>query len=266
MVVVLREYWLFPWRAVPVVLRLVLKTYETLLLKKGIPGFLLLVLALVIFWHIYVPFHELFHVFGCWLTGGEVEELALKPQYGGKLLQPLFPFIVADSDYAGQLTGFTTPNDLSYFVVDMFPYLLSLPGVALFVYAGKKLAPVIFSLAVVLGLTPIFSIPGDFYEAASLGVGRVASWFDDRLTPRTLLSDDIFSLIPELSEAGLLNAGTLFFFTVGVIGAVYLCLLCMVSQLHLAVKIFGLETIVAAGSTPAKASPAVQVANPQLES
>ena len=264
--VVLREFWLFPWRAVPVILRLVLKTYEKLLLKKGMPGFLVLVVALIIFWHVYVPFHELFHVFGCWLTGGEVTELALKPQYGGRLLQPLFPFIVADSDYAGQLTGFTTPNDLSYLVVDLFPYLLSLPGIALFVWARKKLSPLAFSLAVVLGLTPFFSIPGDFYEAASLGVSRIASWFDGGLEPRTLVSDDIFSLIPQLSEAGQLGFVSVTFFIVGVVAAIYLCLLCMVSQLHIAVKIFGMDAVLKQDLSPTVNPQPVQVGTPQMES
>ena len=240
---VLREYWLFPWRAVPVILRLVLKIYEDILLKKGIPGFLLLVVSLIVFWHIYVPLHELFHVFGCWITGGHVAELALKPQYGGTLLQPLFPFIVTDSNYAGQLTGFTTPNDLAYVVVDLFPYLLSLPGLALFVLAGRKLSPVLFGLATVLSLTPIFSIPGDFYEAVSLGFARIAALIDPQLDPRTLVSDDIFTLIPQLSEAGLLQSIPLIFLVLGLLAAVYVCTLCLISQFYIAAKLFGLEAM-----------------------
>lgn len=262
----MRKFWLFPWLALPAIFRLLLKTYEELLIKKGMKGFTILVVALVVFWHVYVPFHELFHVFGCWISGGEVTELALKAQYGGTLLKPIFPFIVADSDYAGQLTGFTTPNDFAYFVVDMFPYLLSLPGIALFVSARRRVSPVLFALAVVLALTPFFSIPGDFYEAVSLGTARVASWFDPQLEVRTLLSDDIFSLLPQLKEAGHMRVIPLIFFGLGVLGAIYVCLLCLVSQLHLAKIWFGEEAVLNVSLKQDSPEGSVQVMTTQLES
>jgi hypothetical protein len=70
------------------------------------PGLLLAAAAIVPCWFIYVPVHELLHVAGCVATGGEVTELQVQPMYGGTWLARVFPFVKAEGDYAGRLTGF----------------------------------------------------------------------------------------------------------------------------------------------------------------
>lgn len=222
---------------------MVFKTYEAILIEKGMKGFFILMLCLVIFWHIYTPIHELLHVLGCWITGGEVTELALKPQYGAHLLKKIFPFIVADSDYAGQLTGFSVPNDLAYMVVDFLPYVLSIPGMALFVWAYQRKSAVLFGIATILGLIPIFAIPGDFFEAASLLTSRLASVLDSSLAPRDLVSDDVFKLIGSLGESGFLRPVPVLSVTLGVMLAIAYCVLCFALQLWCAGKWLGREAI-----------------------
>lgn len=262
----MREYWLYPWRILPVVFRLVFQTYEAILLAKGVKGFAVIILCLAVFWHIYTPIHELFHVFGCWLTGGEVTELALKPQYGAHFLQKMFPFIVPESDYAGQLTGFTTPNDFAYAVVDFFPYLLSLPGVAFFILSRKKNITWLFGLATIVGLIPAFAIPGDFFEAASLLTTRIASALDAGLPARALVSDDVFKLISTLHQQGQLGvlSGTMVGLTILLAG--YACLLCWVCQWQCAIWWLGEANLAQYSEKSDPEPPATQVGRTILES
>ena len=161
--------------------------------------FILLLVFLVSFW-IYVPIHELMHAFGCMLTGGEVRELAIDATYGGKLFAKIFPFVVSESEYAGQLTDFTTPNKFAYFIVDMFPYLLSLPGILFIRLAAKKNYLWLFSLGFLLMLVPLTQIFGDFYEATSLGMGEVMTMFNSNLEADSIVSDDMFKLISSINE------------------------------------------------------------------
>ena len=82
-------------------------------------------ISILIVWFLYVPIHELLHVLGCVITGGEVIRLEMSPIYGAALYAKVFPFIHSGSDYAGQLTDFNTHgSDFCYFVTDFMPYML----------------------------------------------------------------------------------------------------------------------------------------------
>ena len=90
---------IFPIHAVKEGISLSLGTFEQIISNAGYRGLIKVLLGLVIFWHLYVPVHELLHVAGCLLGGGQVTALALKPQYGGSILDKLFPFVVPESEY-----------------------------------------------------------------------------------------------------------------------------------------------------------------------
>lgn len=232
-----------PWLALMAMGKLAFATFESLLNRYDMKALLFSVLWLVVFWHIYTPIHELLHVAAAFMTGGSVTELALKPQYGGTLLQPIFPFITPESDYAGQLTGFEVPNDLAYAFVDFLPYVLSLPGALLLVMAAKKGNNALFALGVILGFVPVMSIPGDYYEAVSLVTTRLAHSFDPSLDPRVLVSDDVFKSVGTLSEAGLLTGTNLTLVIIGGLGAVYLALATLGIQWWLAEKVLGADVL-----------------------
>ena len=161
---------------------------------------ILLLVFFVSFW-IYVPIHELMHAFATFLVGGEVRELAIDATYGGVFFAKIFPFVVSESEYAGQLTDFTTPNKFAYFIVDMFPYLLSLPGVLLIRLAAKYKRLWLFSLGFLLMLVPLTQIFGDFYEAASLSMGEIMSLLNPSLDPNLIVSDDMFKLLSTIDES-----------------------------------------------------------------
>lgn len=234
---------LLPWLALLPMGKLAFATFDSLLRRYDMKALFMSVLWLLVFWHIYTPIHELLHVAAAFMTGGSVSELALKPQYGGTLLQPIFPFIVAESDYAGQLTGFEVPNDLAYAFVDFLPYVLSIPGALLLVLAAKRLSSWMFALGVILAFIPLMSIPGDYYEAVSLLTTRLAHSMDPSLDARILVSDDVFKSIGDLSEAGLLSTANLSLVLVGCLGAVYLALATLGLQWWLAEKVFGTEAM-----------------------
>ena len=177
----------------------------------------------------------------CLLGGGTVEELALKPQYGGTLLKEIFPYIVAESDYAGQLKGFSTPNDFIYFLVDIGPYVLSLPGLIIMEWSRRKGFAPIFGLAIILTFIPFMSIPGDYYEAPSLMTTRLGPAIDSSLGPRDLISDDVFRSIASLSESGQLHFGTILLILAGLIASIYGTLLTLAFQVILARKVWGTD-------------------------
>jgi len=121
-------------------------------------------------WFVYVPIHELLHVAGCVLTGGDVYQLEIKPWYGGTLLARFFPWVVSGSDYAGRLSGFDTKgSDLTYLATDFSPFLLTvLFGVLLLKLCARRPHPILFPIAVVLALAPFYNIPGDYFEMGSI--------------------------------------------------------------------------------------------------
>ena len=178
-------------------------------LQQGRWSFALLLISLVAVWHVYVPIHELLHVAGCVLTGGTVNELALQPQYGARLLQHVFPFVVVDEGgaYAGRLTGFATPNRWSYAVVDLFPYLPSVLGVTLLELARRHRSAFLFAGGFVLAYVPWISLTGDFYELASLFTAPLAPILVPHGTADHFISDDMFRLLSEMNTRGQLTAG-----------------------------------------------------------
>ena len=174
-----------------------------------------MLIALIVTWFIYVPIHELLHVAGCVVTGGEVSRLEVAPRYGGALLAKVFPFVVSGSDYAGQLTGFDTKgNDLVYLATDFGPFLLTvLIGVPLLRLCTRRRRPILLGVAVVVGLAPFYNIPGDYFEMGSIITTRLATIFTGgEGTPvfEGIRSDDFFkmldTLISEPAKLGLNGA------------------------------------------------------------
>lgn len=140
---------------------------------------LVMVLSVAASWWIYVPVHELLHVAGCRLGGGEVSRLEIDPIYGAALLQRFFPFVAAGSDYAGQLTGFDTGgSDLTYLLTDLLPFVLTvLIGVPLLRSAARGragwAAAAKLGAALPVAFAPFISVPGDYYEMGSILVSRL---------------------------------------------------------------------------------------------
>jgi hypothetical protein len=203
-----------------------------------------LLLSLVATWVLYVPIHELLHAYACSWTGGTVTQLEISPHYGGAIYARYFPFVVSGGEYAGRLSGFDTKgSDLIYLATDFGPYLLTvLIGVPLLKLAGRRRRPILFGAAVVLGLAPFYSLPGDYFEIGSITTTRLITLFRGggvfatkagAQTPlfEKLRSDDIFKLIEQLctqpSELGLQGAG-------GVAAAVPIILVSLVFALGFA--------------------------------
>jgi hypothetical protein len=167
----------------------------------------LIVVIFVITWWLYVPIHELLHAFGCMLGGGTVTELAISPEYGGAILEKIFPFVSSGSDYAGQLTGFDTGgNDLTYLLTDFFPFLLTVfIGVPLMRSASRSAplaAAVKLGISLPIAFAPFISFSGDYYEMGSIIVSRAAAPFSPSLDPNRWRSDDLFKLADELFFSG----------------------------------------------------------------
>lgn len=214
----------FPWLVVKPCFAHIFETFEHLLGTKIAVRFALSVVSLLVAWHIYTPIHELMHVAGCLLGGGTVSELALSPQYGAHFLKHIFPFIVPESEYAGQLSGFSTPNYWVYAMTDFFPYLLSLPGVVLMELSRRKNWVWLFGPALILILVPLTSIPGDFYELASLVTTQIGEAMTPAAAQGYLISDDVFKLIGTLREQGSLNAVNGLLVLLGILFGAYLAL------------------------------------------
>lgn len=204
----MKRLFLEPWT-------LTMNTLEELLSRKGGAGLAVAFAAMILFWFLYVPAHELLHAAACVLSGGEVRELTLQPWYGAGLLKNIFPFITPGSGYAGRLTGFSVPGRGSYLLVDLFPYVPSLFGVALIRLAGRWNRPALFGPAVLLAFMPVVSIPGDYHEAASLFTSPLLEILAPGTPPGTLVSDDAVKLFLALKETGRLTPVTLIVFAGG---------------------------------------------------
>jgi hypothetical protein len=222
--------FVFPIGAVKHGISLSLLTVEQAINEAGYKGLFKMLLGLILFWHAYVPVHEMLHVAGCLLGGGEVESLNLKPQYGGLILQKLFPFVIPESDYAGRLTGFKTPNSWAYALVDFFPYSISFFGITLIEFCRRKKLAVLLGLGIILAFVPFMSIPGDYYEAVSLATTQVGETINPALQAGALVSDDVFRSIKQLGEAGTLDwsVGALIF--LGFLLAAYLAFMTLALQ------------------------------------
>jgi len=171
--------------------------------------------AIAVCWFLYVPIHELLHAYGCLLTGGTVTELQIDAKYGGTILASYFPFVVSGSDYAGRLSGFDTGgNDGVYLATVFMPFLLSLfIGVPLIKACAGRRRPILFGMAVVLGLAPFYNLPGDYHEMGSIMVTRVLTWFNGGgpIVYESVRSDDVFKLVADIfrrdDDLGLTSAG-----------------------------------------------------------
>ncbi len=261
----------FPWLQLKPIGLHGLACFERILDKNGNRNLVLSLAGLLLFWHLYTPIHELLHVAACVLGGGSVTELALKPQYGGTILARVFPFIVPHSDYAGQLTGFTTPNRWVYALVDLFPYILLPWGVTLVEICRRGRRAFLFGLAVILTYIPLLSVPGDYYELASLVTTQIGEALNPNLAEGALISDDVFKSIGALREAGHLTASTAMVIALGFLAAIYLALMTMALQAAIARRIFGPEALAVSPSKQAKtelsqqspAKPAMEKSEPQ---
>lgn len=232
-------YYALPFLALKPAFRLTMNGFEQLLLRGGNRALGGMMVSLVVFWHLYTPIHELLHVAACLSGGGTVSALALKPQYGGTLLAKVFPFVVADSDYAGQLTGFTTPNDFVYAWVDLAPYLLSLPGLVVLVIAVQRRRVWLFGPAMVLTWVPLMSFSGDFFEFVSLAATRLVPLLDTTQSARLLVSDDGFKLVSVLAEGGLLWGSLGLVTALIFVVAFWTACWVVVVQLHLVYRVWG---------------------------
>ena len=176
---------------------------------RGLPQWSCVIAAFVAAWFVYVPVHELLHAFGCLATGGEVTRLEIAPEYGGALLARVFPFVVSGSDYAGQLTGFDTHgNDATYLVTVLAPYALTVlagvPALERVAQPGLRpaLRPWLFGASIPVAFAPFISLAGDYYEAGSIVVTRIAHAIDGSLAPARWRSDDLFALAGKLGAGG----------------------------------------------------------------
>jgi hypothetical protein len=170
---------------------------EVLSEKKVFKTILYLMAGLLIGWWIYVPVHELLHVVGCLLGGGEVSQLEIVPLYGGHVFSRIFSFVTAEGPYAGRLSGFDTHgSDWIYALTIFFPFILSLPGFRLLVWAGRRKSAFVFGFFVPCTLAPIISLTGDFFELGSLALYQI--WPGPSGVYRSLISDDMFLTGQEL--------------------------------------------------------------------
>jgi hypothetical protein len=125
--------------------------------------------GLALGWWIYVPIHELSHAAACRLAGGEVTRLEVQSLYGGGLLARVFPWVVADSTYAGRLSGFDTRgSDAIYLATDLGPFLWTAPGLWLLGLAARRGRPLLWGIALPWAFSPFLSLTGDAYEIGSI--------------------------------------------------------------------------------------------------
>ncbi|MGD2108318.1 MAG: hypothetical protein PVI86_02895 [Phycisphaerae bacterium] len=174
--------------------------------------------AMLVSWFIYVPIHELLHVFGCVAPGGSVSELEVAPQYGGHLLAKWFDFVVCGGEYAGRLTAFDTKNsDWIYLATVFAPFVLSvIIGVPILKLCARRSRPLLAGVGVVIGLAPFYNIIGDYYEIGSVTTTGVLSVLlgNEGVAFEGIRGDDIFKLVGTLftspADLGLEGAGAWF--------------------------------------------------------
>ncbi|MCB1051229.1 MAG: hypothetical protein H6510_05975 [Acidobacteria bacterium] len=198
----------FPFALLKQVFGFALNSLESLMGKGQYKDLALLMVAFVAGFFVYTPIHELLHAGAALLFGGTVEELAISPEYGGALLAKVFPFVVTESEYAGQLSGFSVPNYWAYAGVDWAPYLLSLPGIALIAKAVQKQKTGLGGLGFLLAFIPVTQFSGDFFEMWSLIFTQIHEALDPALAPGAFVSDDAFKLFGALQENGTLGFRT----------------------------------------------------------
>ncbi|MHC4695843.1 MAG: hypothetical protein ACYTFA_03760 [Planctomycetota bacterium] len=162
-----------------------------------------MLISMVVTWFIYVPIHELLHVAGVVAPGGAVSVLEVAPRYGGTILAEHIPWVVSGGAYAGRLSGFDTRgSDLIYLSCVFMPFVLSvLIGVPLVKICMKRRRPILFGVAIVVGLAPFYNTPGDYFEMGSIMTTRVLTLFAGGGNPPVFVgirSDDVFALIANI--------------------------------------------------------------------
>ncbi|MGB0716559.1 MAG: hypothetical protein ACPGXK_11805 [Phycisphaerae bacterium] len=195
-----------------------------------------MIITMLVTWILYVPVHELLHVYGCIWTGGTVSELQIQWYYFGHQLAAIFDFVVVEGDYAGRLSGFDTKgNDWIYLATDFGPFTLTvLFGVTMLRYCAMHRQRWMFGPSIVLGMAPFYNIQGDYYEMASIILTRGLTILSGGGNPprfEGLRSDDIFTLFPDivlhpsaigLEESALTVVFSLFTAVLGVLLAIFL--------------------------------------------
>src|SRR5262249_20059278 len=126
-------------------------------------------------------------------------ETEIAPRSGGGLLARVFPFVVAESHYAGRLSGFDTRgSDLIYLATDAMPYVLTvLIGVPVLKACGQAGRPALLGPAFVLAFAPFYSLTGDYYEMGSLIVTRILGALRGTGLP-PFRSDDVIQLVADV--------------------------------------------------------------------
>lgn len=160
-------------------------------------------LTMLVTWFVYVGIHELLHVAGCLVAGGTVSTLEISTRYGGAIYAKYFDFVVTGSEYAGRLSGFDTHgNDWIYMSTVFGPFLLTvLFGVALVKLCARRRRPVLFGVAIIVGLAPFYNLQGDYFEMGSIVTTRAVTlaWQGGGNPPmfEKLRSDDVFKLLDQ---------------------------------------------------------------------
>jgi len=162
--------------------------------------FLIFALFAAIAWWVYVPLHELVHAGACVSCGGEVRRMTLAPIYGGSVAARHFDWIDDDTPYAGQLADFSSGSDACYLWLVLAPFVATPLARPLLRRTARGGGALPFAIGTVLALMPLVSVPGDFYEAASIVVTRLAEGgVPDALSLR---SDDLPALVGRLLAKG----------------------------------------------------------------
>ncbi len=173
--------------------------------------------TMLVTWFMYVGVHELLHVAGCLAAGGSVTTVEISSRYGGAIYAKYFDFVVTGSEYAGRLSGFDTKgSDWTYMATVFGPFVLTvLFGVTMVKLCARRRRPILFGVAIVVGLAPFYNLQGDYFEMGSILVTRaVTILFGERGDAPlfgSLRSDDVFKLFDTFvrspAELGLTSAG-----------------------------------------------------------
>ncbi len=137
-----------------------------------------------------------------------MSRLDLPSLYGAVFLKQFFPFISVGSEYAGQLTGFTTSgSDLTYLLTDFLPYLLTIVfGIPLLRSVSSRSSPLFSSaklgIAVPFAYAPFVAVTGDYYEMGSIITSRLVSFSSPGFAPLRWRSDDMLKLSHQLFFSG----------------------------------------------------------------
>jgi hypothetical protein len=223
---ILRAVTIEPWRRLEACLERVIAG------PRPLARLLVVAICAAAAWWVYVPLHELAHAGGCVSCGGEVRRMTLAPLYGGRIAARCFSWIDDRTSYAGQLADFSTGgSDLCYLWLVLAPFVATPLARPLLRRASRRRSAPGFAAGVVLAAVPVLSIPGDFYEAASIVVTHAAGG----LLPDAsrLRSDDLVGLVSRLAARGaapLEWAAVIGAATLGLLAALALTAACIPSE------------------------------------